>query len=196
MTILTVTDVVEHVFCPKFTYYSSVLGLKQYEEKRGTVKAGRQLHQKHEKTNKDYTPQPFLGKKLTGRKYYSQKLNLSGKIDEAVETQDEIILIERKYTDYTELQDTLKVQLGLLSILIEENTGKPVKKAQVIFSKQNRIVKNYQIDESIKRYALKMLNETKKVISNSIIPFSEFDNRCLNCCFRKICPTGSLNIDE
>lgn len=89
-----------------------------------------------------------------------------------------------------------KSSVGLLSILIEENTGKPVRKAQVIFSKQNRIVKNYQINESIKQYALDMLNETKKVISNGIIPFSEFDNRCLNCCFRKICPTGSLNIAE
>lgn len=193
---VTVTDVVEHVFCPKFTYYSSVLGLRQYEEKRGTVKTGRQLHQKHEKTNKDYTPHLFTGKKLIGCKYYSPKLDLSGKIDEAVETQGEIILIERKYTDYAKLQDTLKVQLGLLSLLIEENTGKPVRKAQVIFSKQNRIVKNYQIDESIKQYALEMLNETKKVAYGCTIPFSKFDNRCLNCCFRKICSTGSLNIDE
>ncbi len=193
---LTVTDVVEYVFCPKFTYYSSVLGLKQYEEKRGTVKAGRRLHKKHEKTNIAYMPQLFSGKKLVGCKYYSQKLNLSGKIDEAIESQNEIILIERKYSDYVELKDTLKVQLGLLSILIEENTGKPVRKAQIIFSKQNRIVKNFQIDELMKQYALEMLNKTKEVISSSIIPFSEFDNRCLNCCFRKICPTGSLNTDE
>lgn len=193
---ITVTDVVEHVFCPKFTYYSSVLGLKQYEEKRGTVKVGKQIHQKHEKTNKDYTPQQFVGKKLIGYKYYSQKLDLSGKIDEAIETQDEIILIERKYTDYTELHDTLKVQLGLLSILLEENTRKQVRRAQVIFSKENRVIKNYLIDESIKQYALEMLNETKKVISQCIMPFSEFDNRCLNCCFRKICPIGSLNINE
>jgi CRISPR-associated exonuclease Cas4 len=194
--VLTITDVVEHVFCPKFTYYSSVLGLRQFEEKRGTVKAGKTLHQRHETTNKDYTPQPFSGKKLVGTKYYSRKLDLSGKIDEAVETNDEIILIERKYADATELHDTLKVQLGLLSIIIEENIGKPVKTAQVIYSKQNRVVKNYEIDESIKKFALEMLEETKKVILRGIIPSSSFDNRCLNCCFRKICPTGSLNNDE
>lgn len=192
---LTVTDVVEHAFCPKFTYYSSVLGLRQFEEKRGTVKAGKNLHQKHENTNKAYVPQQFSGKKLVGTKYYSQKLDLSGKIDEAIETDDEIILIERKYTDSAQLHDTLKVQLGLLAIIIEENTCKPVRTAQVIYTKQNRVIKNYEIDESIKKFALKMLEETKKVVLSGIIPESSFDNRCLNCCFRKICPTGSLNND-
>ena len=34
------------------------------------------------------------------------------------------------------------------------------------------------------------------LILSGIIPDSSFDNRCLNCCFRRICPTGSLNIDD
>jgi hypothetical protein len=42
--VISVTTVAEHVFCPKFTYYGHVLGLKQYEEKRGSVKAGKTLH--------------------------------------------------------------------------------------------------------------------------------------------------------
>ena len=29
--------------------------------------------------------------------------------------------------------------------------------------------------------------------STGIMPDADFDNRCLNCCFRKICPVGSLN---
>jgi CRISPR-associated exonuclease Cas4 len=193
---LTVTDVVEYAFCAKFSYYSLVLGLKQYEEKRGTVKAGRLLHQKHETTNRNYAPPQFSGKKIVGYRYYSKQLNLSGKIDEAIETKDEIILVERKYSDYYELKDTLKVQLGLLSILIEENTGKAVRKAHIIFIKKKRIIKNFKIDKAVKDYALRALNETKKVVLTGIMPSSEFDNRCLNCCFRKICPTGSLNIAE
>lgn len=195
MTIM-VTDVVEHAFCPKFTYYTSVLDLKQYQEKRGTVKAGTRVHEKHEKSNRHYTPHSFTGKKLIGRRYYSKRLNLSGKIDEAVENDDEIVLIERKYTDYAKLTNTLRAQLGLLSILIEENTGKPVNRAQVIFSKRVRIIKDYQIDKSMKRYALNMLQETKNTIFQGIMPSSEYDNRCINCCFRKICSTGSLNTNK
>lgn len=196
MTILSVTDVVEHAFCPKFTYYTSVLGLKQYEEKRGTVSAGRNLHQRHEKINKSYLPRNLKGHKIISHRFYSQRLNLVGKIDEAIETADEFILIERKYTDNTRIGKTLKVQLGLLSILIEENTNKPVKRAIVIFSKNTRITKIVQIDDSIKKLALEMLDRTKGIILKGVLPFSRFDNRCLNCCFRKICPTGSLNIDK
>ena len=43
-------------------------------------------------------------------KLFSNKLLLSGKIDEAIETKDEIILIERKYTDYIEISNTIRVQ--------------------------------------------------------------------------------------
>lgn len=193
---LTVTDVVEHAFCPKFTYYGLVLGLKQYEEKRGTVMAGRKMHSKHERTNIAYLPHNIHGKKLVSVKFYSKALGLTGKIDEAVETNDEIVLVERKYTENNVVGPTLKVQLGLLAILIEENLHKPVRRAIVIFSKKQRKEVEVKLDQTMKSYALDMLNKTKKVILDGISPFSRFDNRCLNCCYRKICPVGSLNIAE
>lgn len=190
---LTVTDVVEYSFCPKFTYFINVLGLNQYEHKRGTVAAGRKLHQLHEKNNLNYIPHTNKGKKIVARKFYSEKFDLSGKIDEAIETDDEIILIERKYSDICEISDTLLVQLGLLSILIEENLGKPVKKAIVIFNKTKRKQISVVIDNVVKNNSLEILAKTKKVIQMGIMPDADFDNRCLNCCFRKICPVGSLN---
>jgi CRISPR-associated exonuclease Cas4 len=131
---ITVTDVVEHAFCPKFTYFGLVLGLKQYEEKRGTVMAGRRMHSKHEKTNLFYLPHNIKGKKLVSLKFYSKKYDFVGKIDEAVETNDEVVLVERKYSDNIIIGPTLKVQLGLLAILVEENIHKPVRRAIVIFS--------------------------------------------------------------
>lgn len=190
---LTVTDVVEYTFCPKFTYFINILGLDQYEQKRGTVTAGRNLHQSHERNNSNYTPHANKGKKLIARKFYSEKLDLSGKIDEAIETDDEIILIERKYSDIYDISDILLVQLGLLSILIEENLEKPVKKAVVIFNKTRRKQIPVVIDDVIKNHSLEILEKTKKVIQMGIMPDADFDNRCLNCCFRKICPVGSLN---
>lgn len=190
---ITVTDVVEYTFCPKFTYYGLVLGLKQYEEKRGTVMAGRQMHSRHEKINLAYLPQHMEGKKLTSLKFYSKKYNLAGKIDEAIETDNEVVLIERKYSDNAIIGSTLKVQIGLLAILIEENIHKPVRKAIIIFSKKKREQVIVKIDQTITSYALKMLYNTKKVMRTGLNPSSKFDSRCLNCCYRKICPVGSLN---
>ena len=193
---LTVTDVVEYAFCPKFTYFINILGLKQFEQKRGSVSAGRKLHFKHEKNNLKYVPHEFSGKKIVARKFFSAKHELSGKIDEAIEMDDEIILIERKYSDNHKIYPTLRIQLGLLSVLIEENLHKPVRKAIVIFSKNTRKIIHVNIDDVIKKESLSMLNDVKKVIMTEVMPESDFDNRCLNCCFRKICPTGSLNMAE
>jgi len=193
---LTVTDIVEYAFCPKFTYFINILGLNQFEHKRGTVSAGRKLHNKHEKNDLQYLPQGLEGKKITAHNYFSAKYDLSGKIDEAVESNEEVILIERKYTDNHKVYPALRVQLGLLSILIEENLHKPVRKAIVIFSKTKRKIIHVSMDDSIRDESLKMLNDVKQVIKNEIMPESNFDNRCLNCTFRRICPTGSLNTDE
>lgn len=193
---LTVTDVVEYAFCPKFTYFINILGLSQFERKRGTVYAGRKLHTSHEKNNLRYLPQGLKGEKITAYNYFSTKHDLSGKIDEAVVYDDEVILIERKYTDNHKLYPALRVQLGLLSMLIEENLHKPVRKAIVIFSKTKRKITHIPIDDSIRYESLKMLNDVKNTIKNEIMPESNFDNRCLNCTFRRICPTGSLNTDE
>lgn len=193
---LSVTDVVEHEFCSRFTYYTSVLGLSQYEENRGTVKSGRSMHKKHEDTNKNYVFGNLGGKKIVGTKFYSKKLELVGKIDEAIELDDEVILIERKYSNYNFIGDTIRIQIGLLALLIEENKNKPVRKAIVIFSKDTRNVVDFEVDEHIKEVAISALAKTKSVIQSGVMPEAKFDNRCLGCCFNRICPTGSLNMVE
>ena len=193
---LTVTDIVEYVFCPKFTYFINVLGLEQFEQKRGTVTGGRKLHNRHEKDNLRYIQQGFSGTKIIARKFFSAKYGLSGKIDEAIEMENEIVLIERKYSDNHKIYPALRVQLGLLSVLIEENLHKPVRKAIVVFNKNKRKKIYVKIDDVIKKESLAMLEDVKKIIRSEIMPESDFDNRCLNCCFRRVCPTGSLNTME
>jgi CRISPR/Cas system-associated exonuclease Cas4 (RecB family) len=86
--------------------------------------------------------------------------------------------------------------LGLLAILLEENLAKPVKTGIVVFTKEKREVVTVIIDESIREKALDMLDKVKHVIKTGKSPKSNFDGRCLNCCYRKACPVGSLKIDE
>jgi len=192
---ISVTTVVENVFCQKFTYYGEVLGLLQYEEKRGAVISGKSFHARHEKTNQKFIPKNILGKKITATKFYSKKYDFLGVVDEAIEQENQIILIERKFSDYFKVHDTIMVQLGLLSILLEENLKKPVNEAHVVFHKDKRDEVIIPIDEETKTFALRMLNRTKKTIKTGMMPESQYDNRCLNCCYRKICPVGSLNVN-
>ena len=190
---ISVTTVVENVFCEKFTYYGEVLGLLQYEEKRGAVISGKSFHKRHEKTNQKFTLNNMQGKKIISTKFYSKKHDFLGIIDEAVELDDQVVLIERKFSNYSKIHDTVKVQIGLLAILIEENLKKPVNKAHVIFHKDKRDEIIIPIDNEIKNFAIKMLKRTNKTIDAGIMPESHYDNRCINCCYRKICPVGSLN---
>jgi len=193
MDYLNVTDVVENAFCRKFTYYTHVLQLKQYEEKRGSVLSGRKVHETHEKRNKDYPTGVPGGTKLVGLRLFSEKLGIVGKIDEAVETDDEIVLVERKYSDHHTIGDSLRAQIGLLAMLIEENKNKPVRRAIIMFSKGAHVRKEVTVDEELRNFAAAMLSDTRRTIEMGIAPPSQFDGRCLNCCFRKICPTGLLN---
>ena len=170
------------------------MGLEQYEEKRGAVKSGKKHHAESEKRNKSFVPNNLLGRKITSQKFYSKKYEFVGIVDHAVELDDQIILIERKYAEHNKIHDSIRVQLGLLALLLEENLHKPVRCAYVYFAKNNKRTKlQIDIKQDTKNFALKMLNETKNTIKSGIMPESNFDNRCINCCYRKICETGSLN---
>jgi len=94
------------------------------------------------------------------------------------------------------IRNTLKVQLGLLAILLEENLGKEVKRAKVIFEKDKRTELEVELDLMVKSYALDMLAETKQVMGRGIEPEEQPDNRCINCCFRKVCTAGFLYTQE
>jgi CRISPR-associated exonuclease Cas4 len=48
---ITVSDVVEYMYCPRFVYFERVLGIPQYEEKREKVVIGRNIHDLKEKIN-------------------------------------------------------------------------------------------------------------------------------------------------
>jgi CRISPR-associated exonuclease Cas4 len=119
---------------------------------------------------------------------YSQKYLFSGTIDEAVETVGQILIIERKYSDYTVIGPTVKTQLGLLAILAEENTGKKVNQDIVVFDKKTRVEVKVNITEKIKQKALLTLQKASHTVKTGNMPYSKHDNRCLNCCYRKICP--------
>ncbi len=190
---ITVTMVVENVFCEKFTYYGGVLGLSQYEEKRGTVISGKTFHKKHEGINQKFIPKRMKGMKIVSTKFYSKRHDFLGVIDEAIVLDDQIVLIERKFSNQPKIYDTIKAQLGLLAILLEENLQKPVNEAHVIFHKDKREEIVVPISDSIKEFAIEMLHRTRRIMDSGIMPDSHFDNRCLNCCYRKICPVGSLN---
>ncbi len=192
---ITVTDVVEYCFCPRFAYFGGVLGLEQFEQKRGTVDAGKKVHKKYEKTNIQYIPSHVgkTTKKISETKLYSKIHGYVGKLDQGFFLEDnKFALLETKHTSWHHVGDTLRVQIGLLAVLAEENYNVKATKCIVVFTKDAKTHKIVPINEKLLSFALSKLYELKDILSSGVIPNATYDNRCVHCCYRNICSVGSL----
>jgi len=131
-------------------------------------------------------------RKVVGLLLHSDRLGLVGKIDEAVITGGEATLIERKHSDHTRVTGTRRVQVGLLAMLMEESLGVAVRRARFIFTKERRVTVDVDVDGGVRRAALRALERAQETIRTGLMPDSRYDARCENCCYRRICPVGSL----
>src|SRR5262249_53207384 len=86
---LTVSHVLEHLFCPRFTYFEHVLHVPERQERRTLVQLGRRAHEERRKVNPQY-----LRKKLgvVGRQFdvpmASHRLGVRGSVDEVLTLED------------------------------------------------------------------------------------------------------------
>src|SRR5437660_12326183 len=82
---LTVTHVLEHLYCPRFTYFEYVLAVPERQERRPLVLKGRQVHEERRRINSQY-----LRKKLgvVGRQFdvplASARLGVRGSVEEGL----------------------------------------------------------------------------------------------------------------
>ena len=53
-TIITISDVLEYLFCPRFIYFMHCLAIPQHEESRFKVMKGREVHDEKRITNTEY----------------------------------------------------------------------------------------------------------------------------------------------
>ena len=51
---ITPSEVLEHVFCPRFTWFMNVQHIDQHEDTRFKVLKGREVHQRRATANRDY----------------------------------------------------------------------------------------------------------------------------------------------
>ena len=52
--LITPSEIIEHLYCPRFTYFMLGLNIEQQEQKRFKVQKGRHIHEEKTRINKDY----------------------------------------------------------------------------------------------------------------------------------------------
>lgn len=187
---ITATDVLEYLYCPRFTYFELYLGIPEHQEKRFKVQKGRTVHEEKALTNAQY-----LRKKLecVAKKrdvYLVSNRGMRGIVDEVLFLRDgSAAPLDYKYAEYKERTFKNHVyQLTFYGQLIKDCFSLPVHRGYIVYSRsQNKLVevtlsdKMYVELENIARNLL-------TIVSKGFYPEpTPHKARCADCCYGNIC---------
>ncbi len=188
---LTVTHVLEHLFCARFTYFEHVLAVPERQERRWKVQKGREVHLERRKINSTY-----LRKKLgvVERKFdvplASRALGVRGIADEVLSLEDgSMAPFDYKFAeDSGNIYHNQRMQSVLYALMIEEVFGRPVNKGFLCYTRSNHRVVTIEYGEEDRSEAKSVVKEILTIIQNGIFPpATRWKARCPDCCYRNIC---------
>jgi len=188
---LTVTHILEHLYCPRFTYFEYVLGLPEHQERRPLVQKGREVHLERRRINPNY-----LRKKLgvVQRQFdvpmASVALGIRGVVDEVLTLADGTMApFDYKFAeDPGRVYQNQKMQSTLYALLIRETFQVPVRRGFLCYTRSNfRVVELEHTEEDFAR-ARAIVQEVLSVIQTGLFPqATPWKARCSDCCYRNIC---------
>lgn len=186
---ITPSHIIQHLYCPRFTYFEWVLRLPQHEEKFSKVMRGRRLHDERLERNKGY-----LRKRLgVVSRYDDQYLTnefLRGRVDEVLELSDGTIApLDYKFAEYREkVYSTYRTQLYCYALLIQENFKIPVSRGFIVYTRSNNKVITIPTPPSALDDIRRTSSAIREVVERNKFPrATPVKKRCVNCTYRKVC---------
>jgi len=190
-TFLTPSEIIEHLYCPRFTYFMNVLSISQHEEKRFKVQKGRSIHDAKTKINKDYLRKK-IGATAKDKEVYlsSEKFHLKGIVDEVLTLKDGTMApLDYKFAEYRERNfKTYLVQSLCYGLLISENYGKTVEKGFIVYTRSRNKLLEIEFKKNDLVQLEKITEEILLIIRKGFFPGKTSSKaRCSDCTYRKIC---------
>jgi CRISPR-associated exonuclease Cas4 len=188
---LTVTHLLEHLYCPRFTYFEHVLAVPERQERRPLVLRGRRAHEERRRTNPTY-----LRKKLgvVGRRFdvplASAVLGVRGSVDEVLTLSDGTMApFDYKFAEAPrQVFHNQKMQSALYGLLIRETFGAPVRRGYLCYVRSKHRVVELEHTEGDYAEVRWALAEILEVIRAGLFPAATtWKARCRDCCYRNIC---------
>lgn len=190
-TIITISDVLEYLFCPRFIYYMHCLDIPQHEEKRFKVLKGREVHEEKLITNPDYLRKKLGVIKKEMNVFIASKQNhIKGIVDEVLFLDDGTAApFEYKFAEFKDtIYQTYKYQLVLHAIMIRENYHVDVKRGFICFTRSNNHIETIEFTEEDFKRGLEIVNEVLEIIDKGFYPNKgKYKNKCIDCCYATIC---------
>lgn len=188
--LLTPSDVLEHMFCGRFTYFERHLALPEFQERREKVQRGRALHAVREATNRSYLRKRLgVTEKRIDMSLVSPRHHLRGRIDEVLFFADGTAgPLDYKFAkDPGRVYATLRLQSAIYALLIREHFGLPVRRGYLVYTRsQKRVVEiTYQPDD-FHRIG-QVVQEILRIVHHGTLPRRAAPSHCVDCCYRRIC---------
>jgi len=188
---ITPSEVLEHVYCPRFTWFMNVQNIPQHEETRFKVLKGRQVHQRRATENRDYLRRKIGAIKREIEVYLaSPVLRLRGIVDEVLWLKDgTMVPLDYKYT---EARDTVfkthETQIVMYAMLIQEVYQQPVTRGFVAYIRDgSQLLEVPVTEESIVKVRL-LIGQIFDIITTGRLPKrTSYRIRCEDCCYKNIC---------
>ena len=183
---LTVTDIRQHVYCPRIPYYRYTLPL----ERPVTAKMdlGKEEHESTSAKEARRTLKAYgikEGERRFGVDLYSKSLELRGKIDMVIFTPHEIIPVEYKMTAGVGLHH--KYQLTAYAMLAEHTFGGTVSRAFAHLTPAKK-AQEVPITPAMRAPVKKILGELRASIRAERLPkATPHRKRCTGCEYRRFC---------
>lgn len=188
---ITPSEVLEHVYCPRFTWFMNVQNIPQHEETRFKVLKGRQVHQRRATENRDYLRRKIGAVKREIEVYLaSPTLRLRGIVDEVLWLKDGTMApLDYKYT---EARDTVfkthETQIVMYAMLIREVYQQPVTRGFVAYVRDgSQLLEVSVTEEAIAKVHL-LIGQIFDIIATGRLPRrTPYRIRCEDCCYKNIC---------
>lgn len=188
---ITPSEVLEFLYCKRFTYFLNVMKIKQYEEKRYKVQLGKEIHRKRIEENREYLRKKIpIERKEVSVYLASPKLRVRGIVDEVLWLKDGTLApIDYKFTPYREYTfKTHRVQIVLYGMLVEETYGMPVNRGYISYIRGGSKTHEILFSEGLKGSAVGIIDEIFQIIATEKIPpRTSYKVRCMDCCYKNIC---------
>lgn len=187
---VTPSEIIEFMYCQRFTYFMNCLDIKQNEDKRYKVIKGRNVHEDKSTENMSY-----VRKRIEGAAKYinvymvSKNLGLKGIVDEIYELKDGTFApLDYKYAVYEEKEFlTYKTQIALYSLLIEDVYKYTVNRMFLVYCRSSNLLKELEFGDKEREEAMKSVGDYKKVLRGYYPKATRYKARCIDCCYRNIC---------
>ena len=187
----TPSEVMEHLYCPRFTYFIKVMDVPQHEEKREKVLIGRGIHDRKEEENISYLRKRLdVKEKIVGPYLVSEKYHLKGIVDEILITRSgEYLVLDYKFAEYKEiLFNTYKTQLCIYGLCIRDIYRVEMVRGYLVFTRSSNKLVEVPLSKDDYRNVAEILNEMLKIIQAEIYPKVKRNrNKCADCTYRKLC---------